>query len=647
MTGSYTGNNMPRFQGTPIDQTTQQQPEQNAESRFGGTPVMSYEQVLDQEQQKALSQSVRAEEAPFMAQMGRGMLDIYQGGKQELLTTGATARPAVDQLVKKTDQAIDNIFTPGSMMNKFAKSLFSSQVDLAPASEVKRKAEQYNKELSGELALYNQNNPDFQIGRLLGNVATPLTLVPGAGPRTLGGRIVAGSATGTLFSQFQPVDNPDNNPDEYYAQKAEQALWGASTGGLLPVAGSIFNVTKNWINELTKPFSDKGVFKDVGKFLNDHLTENKDRIINSLKDAIKNGDKRTVGQIIADANKGVGIDFGGKLARLEKDISRYSDSLKSLYARQSASRRQFFDRLTGTDDDLAKAMATREANGADLYQKAFQHKIQLDPDIASILDNDYGRKAIREAVRVAEAKGVPRTNNSEILHYVKLGLDKELSKTGDLALSKAERGAVADIKSKMVNWLENKNPFYKDARIQYQTDSLPIDRMMIARELKNKLVNSLDQDSPSAYANALRDSHKIIKKTGGDPRFTSLEDIFSPEEVGRMRSIADELATDAKASKMASASASAFKDLKGEIEVQLPHILERNIVVTNAILKRIGMDKTPEYQKMLANLVANPEEFIRAYGGSGSNEKTKIAMDIVRRLNTLAISQEGSREIGQ
>lgn len=586
------------------------------------------------QQQPQLSPT-QMEEAPVMAQIGRGMMDVYQGGKQLALNTA--------DFINNADKTIDEIFSPGSFTNKAAKSIFSALAEITP--EVDAKA--YNKQLSEELALYNRNNPDFQGWRVLGSVATPLTLIPGAGASTLGGKIVAGAATGGIFSMLQPADDPEGHPDEYWAQKGEQALWGAGTGAALPVAGKIVGATVSWLDEMTKPLYQHGIYRDVSKFLKESVTENKDRITKAIQRAIASGDDRTVGQIIADANRGSADDFGGMLVRLEKDLSRHSDSLKSLYARQSVGRRAVLDSLAGSDDDLARAIATRESNGANLYAQAFAQKVKLDDEISGILNNDYGKKAISEAIKVAEAKGVPRTNNSEILHYVKLGLDKELSKTGDLALSKAERGAVKQVKDNLVGWIEKRNPFYRDARIQYQIDSLPINRMEVARELRNSFVTSLDNDSPARFATSLRDAHKVIKKTGGDPRYTSMSDLFSPEELDSLKNISEELSVQAKQSKMATTSESLFKNLKGEVTVQLPHILERNIVITNAILKKLGSDKTPEYRKLLVKLIQNPDDFIRAYGGPSSDEKTKIAQDIVRRLATITTAQQGAQDLGE
>lgn len=609
-----------RFEITTPDGTTQEEALEYAQQQFS----QPKEEVAPVEQPK--------EEAPFAAQVGRGMMDVYQGAMQLAANVGTTINKYVDTV----EDAADTIYTPGSLANKSAKALFGGFAHLVP--EIDAKA--YNEQVSQEMGLYNQNNPDFQMGRVLGNIATPLTLVPGGKAASFGGKILTGMATGTLFSMFQPVENAD----EYWAEKGEQALWGATIGGGIPVAGKVLGTVTNWIDEITKPMYKSGVARDVSKFLKEHITQNKDKIIKSIEKAMKSGDKRTVGQIIADTTKGTGDDFGGMLVRLEKDLARESDSLKSMYARQSAGRVKFIDSLAGQGDEFASAIKLREATGARNYAEAFKADVVPDIDLKKILNNKFAKTAMKEATDLAQAKGTK--NSSEVIHYIKLGLDKQLAKTGDLALSKAEKKVVGEVKDNMVSWLENKNPLYKTARQQYQIDSLPINRMQVGQEIRNKLITSLEKESPSTFASVIRDSHKMLKKATGHPRYKALGDIFAPDEVSKLKNISSELASEAKTAKMAAGSKSIIGQIPSEVELSLPHILSRPIVITNHLLSRLGQDKSKEYKALLSSLMQNPDDFIRAYGGSSNNQKTKMAIDVARRINTMIGSQQAAIESG-
>ena len=122
------------------------------------------------------------ERAPLMAQVGRGMMDVFQGGKQLALNVGA-GLGVVD-----------------------------------PA-----KAEAYNQQLREELALYERNNPNFQLARMAGGAAAlPL---PGAAFTTIPRMVASGALAGAL----QPVTGQD-----FATDKALQMGAGAV---LSPVVG--------------------------------------------------------------------------------------------------------------------------------------------------------------------------------------------------------------------------------------------------------------------------------------------------------------------------------------------------------------------------------------------------------------------------
>jgi len=577
-------------------------------------------------------------EAPFLAQIGRGQLDVVEGVAQVVTN--------ISDKVQTYEKAIDILDKPGSIGNTFAKSIVSAVIALNP-DEILRKEEvsDYSRGVSEELKLYRQNNPDLQGGRILGSIATPLTLVPGYKGKGLLEKMFTGAGISAGMSATQPVENVD----EFWAEKGEQALWGAATGPIVVAGGSLVSTLIGWADELTKPLYKSGVIRDVGKFLKETITENKDKIIKSINKAMKSGDKKTVGQIIAESAKETGDDFGGMLVRLEKDLARESDSLKSLYVRQSQSKRVIIDSLAGTDDEFAAAVAKRSEEGVrDYTERAFKVSVAPDNKLKALLNNKFAKKALTDAKALARAKG--GASSSEVLHLTKLGLDKQISAKGDLALSKAEKDIVGQVKNRLVGWLENKNPAYAAARNNYRANSIPINKMEVGREIRNKFIGALDEDKPSVFAAGIRDAHKILKKVTGEKRLKNLDDIFNPDEVSGLKNIVKDLAIEKKATKMAAGSKSVLKELTGEVNLDLPHILSRPIVIANHVLRKLGQDKTPEYKAVINSLMMNPDEFVRIYGGSSSNLKTQYAIDVVKRLSLMVPAQQPARakaEIGE
>lgn len=573
----------------------------------------------------------REGEANTAEAIGRGMMDVYQGGQQLAINWA--------DRINKYDRIADETFAPGSFANKAHKSILGAMASLVPEVD----ANAYNKQVSQELKLYNSNNPDFQGSRVLGSVATPLTLVPGSRAVTFGGKLITGVGSGTVFSLFQPV-TASENPDEFFAEKAEQAMWGAGFGAGIPVGGKILSSIGGWLEELSRPFTKGGIERDVTDFLKKYVTQNKAKITAAIDKAIKEKDTRSVGQIIADTVKGTGDDFGGMLVKLEQDISKRSDVLKSLYARQDLKRTRFLDTLAGTSDDLVNAVNNRASNGTKNYAAAFDIDVIPDEELGQILNNKFAKIAMNKAKEIGEVNGA--RSQTELLHWVKLDLDRQLAKNVTEPISKAQMDAIGSVKSKLVSWLGKKNPAYEKARAQYELDSLPINRLTVGQALKSSFMGALGENKASVFAKAVQEAPKTIKKATGFPRYDKLDDVLLPDEVKMLNKIVDDLSVEKKAASMAQKSAGILSKLSTEMEFRLPRILSRPVVITNHILEKMGHDKSPQYMELLGMAASNPDEFIRIWGGPAKNEGTKMAMDIVRRLNTMIASQQSAQTAG-
>jgi len=100
-----------------------------------------------------------------------------------------------------------------------------------------------------------------------------------------------------------------------------------------------------------------------------------------------------------------------------------------------------------------------------------------------------------------------------------------------------------------------------------------------------------------------------------------------------------ELIVEVQRKKMAGESKAVLKELTGEINISLPHILSRPIVIANHVLKALGKDKTPEYKQLLVDIVKNPSNFLKAYKMPETSSKARAAIDIVERMNIIAASK--------
>jgi hypothetical protein len=126
-----------------------------------------------------------------IARVGRGMMDVYQGLKQGVITAG--------DLIHGTD-----------------------------------KSKEYRAQVDAELGEYEKGRvrsgkqDDFDALRLAGNLATPATLIPGGSGRTLATRVATGAAGGA--AQGAAFYTPEGS------STGEQAALGAVVGAAVPVA---------------------------------------------------------------------------------------------------------------------------------------------------------------------------------------------------------------------------------------------------------------------------------------------------------------------------------------------------------------------------------------------------------------------------
>lgn len=486
--------------------------------------------------------------------------------------------------------------------------------------------------------------PSAKITRFIGANA-PYAALPVKMPAGLFNRVLSASTLGEVVGGTQFV--PEGGSRE------QNVLIGGIAGASIPLVSKAVSSTLSGIGKwadsaLIQPFSKGGPYRDVAKFLKKEISENRPAIEKAVRDSIAKGENKTVAQIMAETTQGTGKNFGGMLVKLEKDLSKESDALKSIYALQSKKQTIILDKIAGTSDDLANAQNIRSANSGRLYTESFNVPVKANPELAQISKNKFFRKAMSDANNLAEAEGITAKNNlTQYLHYVKEGLDKQLNVTdavGKTALGRNETRVIGKVKRDLVDWLTKKNPKYNQARIQFEKDSIPINKMEVGNELKQAFTTSLEKKSPAKFATAVRDINKTVKRATGFGKNKGLDGILTAKEIKDIARITKELQSESTMKVMAGESKAILPTLSGEISISLPHILSRPVVITNHLLGMLGRDRTPAYRKLLVNLVKDPQEFIRAYKLPSGDKRSTMASDIIQKLTVIGATSTATKE---
>lgn len=314
---------------------------------------------------------------------------------------------------------------------------------------------------------------------------------------------------------------------------------GLALGGLAPLLIEGAKKIGGAAYHFADPWFQSGIDKVKGRTLNMAAGDSKDKVIDALlknKDIVP-GSKSIAGEVAAPAGS-------AEFSALQKKVAGLRPSeYNAIDESQQLARRSALQSFGKDKTSLVNAIDERSGNAAKDYGAAYANQIKMNPELAQMAKNPYFAEALPDATKLAAANGVnPKENLTQYLHYVKLSLDKQLSKTGDTALSNTEKEAVQGVKQKLLEWMGNKNPSYETARSNFQAASKPINEMQVGQYLENKLISPLgNKERASTFANAVRETPATIKKSTGFPRYENLDQLLKPENVNSVKKITDEL----------------------------------------------------------------------------------------------------------
>ena len=528
----------------------------------------------------------------------------------------------------------DPIDAIGQMVNR----------DPAYLDKLRQQEEEY------QAARAEQGRTGFDPNRLMGNAIS--TAVPGVGaarlaqPASMLGKVGLGSAAGAGYGLLTPTQDED-----FWPTKGQQAGIGAMFGGAIPGATGLAGKGVQWVDEITKPMYKKGIGRDVKKFVTESAGDEREALIQALQKAKGN---QTSGQAIAQAS-GPSNQAGGQFVRLEKDLAKTTQAgvpLKERYAQQAASREKVINAIAGTEDDMAKAIASRQAATGPLYKRVEESTSRVNAQpvlskIDDILEKNSNETSI--ATPLTSLRGKLVTESGVEANPQKLAsLSKEIkSMMGKLTPGGQKEFNVSvldDIKTVLDSQIGKAEKAYRVANKLYRRKSLPINRMAVGEQLRKGLVNASEAETPTAYLNAMREAPRTLKRATGFKRYNELGDVLSPDQVSGANKVKDALVNQAKAKRMATDSESIIASLPSEIEFSLPRLLSRPIVIANAALRAIGKDKSMEYKTLMADIMKDPKKLEAALQLPVSNPKLAMAKDIAQQIATLGTVKAATQE---
>lgn len=253
-----------------------------------------------------------------------------------------------------------------------------------------------------------------------------------------------------------------------------------------------------------------------------------------------------------------------------------------------------------------------------------------DVSLTKFLGRPSMREAIKDAAESAAEKGsyFPSGKGDkftiENLQRIKESMDSGILAARNAAdsgkrpvLSPSELTSTRD---SFVKWLSNKSPEWRDARLQYASDSIPMNRMQVGQELEKKLTSSLGTtERPTVFANAVENAPQTIKKATGNPRYDKLEQVLTEKEVNAVRSVVDDLARTGEHDRLAQFGTPKARELVGQITPSVPAagMFSPHYSVMRAIINRFSGKVEGKSLDRLAQGMETPEGALRLMRAAG------------------------------
>ena len=535
-------------------------------------------------------------------------------------------------------------------------------LDEEMSKDIPASAERIDKFIKEQEKGYQRTRKDDGIdwARLAGNVFNPISLgtLPAGTAVTVPGKIAAGGGYGAFSGATMPVTQEGA---DFGASKATQAGVGIAIGLAVPSAVETIKGGINLLSFLKRPFNEAGKLKDLQEMYSRLAGDAKDELIEALDNAktYTFGNKPTSAQAIAEYSAKHNMTKGAAIARLEKDLSRKpttGDPLKTVFENQSLRRQEAMSRLIDSSDmGLATAEQLRKTATAPLYDqvRASTKKVKTGETIKLIknLINENPKQTnitrpLKNILKDMYIQG-PDFVTLERSPRALYSLSKEIKRLMNTKTPGGQKEfdvmALSQVKKSLDKSIENAEPAYKAAQKEFKKMSEPINQIKVIRHLGGALEDALQKERARPFLNALRDAPKTLKKSTGFPRYKKLNDILNKNQIKVLDDIKAELIRQEKTAQMASGTESVYGILKEGIEPELPNMLSRPALIANAILRKIGKDMGPEYEKIAVQIQEHPEYLASLLRKSTKDSERKMAYELLQVMAATAPIKELSR----
>ena len=485
----------------------------------------------------------------------------------------------------------------------------------------------------------NPNDAGIDFAGIAGTILSPAVLgamkIPAAA--SVLGRAGQGSAIGASFGAATPV----TGGGDFAETKAAQIGTGALIGGVIPPAidatRKVYQVGRNILDPLLPGGAERGAARIIAETAGPKRAAIEAEL---AKDQVfVPGSQPTAAEAAARAGSPE-LSALQKIAEAHKP-SAYSDIGKTQEAARLGSVQSF-------GKDKAAVEAAQGARGAVAefnYGAVRNSLIKMDNEVGRLLSRPSMGKALSRAKELAEeagenfqigvnrpAQAVPSAivNVSgkpamttiipeevakypvQSLHYVKMAMDDMISTPERFGIGASEVRAIGQTRKMFLAWLENRAPQYEKARTTYAAMSKPVNEMQVGQELERALVKPIGEgERAGVFGGAMREAPRTIKKATGQPRFDELEDVLSPENLSKAKSVLADLARKAEFDRLAPLGRGKAAEAAQPFGLPATGPLQQSYMIFKTILGRVSKGINEKTLDTMADALQLPSSTLK------------------------------------
>jgi hypothetical protein len=204
------------------------------------------------------------------------------------------------------------------------------------------------------------------------------------------------------------------------------------------------------------------------------------------------------------------------------------------------------------------------------------------------------------------------------------------------------KGQLATVKSQLVDAI----PGYAAADAKFAEMSKPINKMQVGQYLENTLVPALEGKAnlkSESFAKALKDAPKTIQRSTGVPRYQTLAEMFTPDELQVFEGITKELQRKSNFEEAAAAGAKEGISLP-VAKVDKVNLLNRVYSVANLIMAKLQGRVTEKIAIEMATEMLDPAMAAKSLEKALAHQKRSEALaKPIKEIGTAAANITSSQ----